>query len=75
MLLKVLFGRRLKQLREKKGVTQEQLAEAVGIQVRQVNRIEHGENGTHFDIVDKMAAFLDVSLDEILDFSEIPKDQ
>jgi transcriptional regulator with XRE-family HTH domain len=72
--LKVLFGRRLKQLRETKGVTQEQLAEAVGIQVRQVNRIEHGKSGTYFDIVDSMAEFLDVSLEEILDFSKISKE-
>jgi transcriptional regulator with XRE-family HTH domain len=74
-VLKVLFGRRLKQLREEKGVTQEQLAEAVGIQVRQVNRIEHGKSGTYFDIVDKMAEFLDVSLEEILDFRGLTEDQ
>jgi transcriptional regulator with XRE-family HTH domain len=73
-VLKVLFGRRLKQLREMKGVTQEQLAEAVGIQVRQVNRIEHGKSGTYFDIVDKMAEFLDVSLEEILDFRGLTED-
>lgn len=71
-ILKILFGKRLRQLREERGITQEQLAEATGYTPRHINRIEHGKSGPHFDQIDKMAEFLDVSLAEIFDFSELP---
>lgn len=74
IILKVLFGKRLRQLREEKGVTQEQLAEAVGYTPRHINRIEHGKSGPHFDQIDKMAEFLDVSLADLFDFSQLPKE-
>lgn len=40
--LRVQFGRRLRQLRRQKDLTQEQLAEAAGISVDMLSNIERG---------------------------------
>ncbi len=53
--LKVLFGKRLRQLRDEKGITQEQLGEAAGLTPQQVSAIERGKHGPQFDHLEKMA--------------------
>jgi transcriptional regulator with XRE-family HTH domain len=42
--LRVQFGRRLRQLRRQKDLTQEQLAETAGISVDMLSNIERGVN-------------------------------
>lgn len=42
--LKLKFGKRLKEIRKAKGLTQEKLAELVNLAPRQLTRIETGEN-------------------------------
>lgn len=56
---------RLKQLREKRALTQARLAELLGISARVYNRWENGVATPHFDTVVKIADILEVSLDEL----------
>lgn len=56
-------GKRIKELRKKRGLTQEQLGEAVGLSYKTVNYIENGVRGTTIDNMDIMAGYFGVSID------------
>ena len=64
-LIKV--GAFLQTLRKEKGLTQEQLAEQVGVARRTVSRWETGSNMPDLDILLELADFYSVGLREILD--------
>jgi transcriptional regulator with XRE-family HTH domain len=64
-LIKV--GAFLQTLRKEKGLTQEQLAEQVGVARRTVSRWETGSNMPDLDILLELADFYSVDLREILD--------
>lgn len=66
--LKQQFGRRIAQLREQKGLTQEQLAEAVNCVVRTIQHIESGDYGTSFDMVERLAAVFGCQAYELFQF-------
>ena len=60
-------GSFFKQLRNEKGLTQEQLAEHFGVSVRTVSRWETGSNMPDLDVLIEMADFYEVDLRELLD--------
>lgn len=57
----------LKELRKEKQLTQEQLAEMLGVTNRSISRWENGVNMPDFDLVIEIANYYDVSIEEILD--------
>lgn len=57
----------LKELRREKQLTQEQLAEILGVTNRSISRWENGVNMPDFDLVIEIANYYDVSIEEILD--------
>lgn len=59
-----LFGARLKELRQKRGLTQEALAEKINLSPNFIGMIERGNRNTSVDNVFKIAKALDVSLAE-----------
>lgn len=61
------IGQFLKQLRRGQGLTQEQLAEALGVSNRSVSRWETGVSLPDFDILLLLAERYGVSMEEILD--------
>lgn len=61
------IGRFLKELRNEKKITQEQLAEKLGVSRRTVSRWETGSNMPDLDILVEMADYYDVDLRELLD--------
>lgn len=66
--LKQKFGKRVKELRKSKGITQEQIAELINIEPPNVSKME---NGLHFpqpDKIEKIATALDVSVQDLFDF-------
>lgn len=70
------FGDRLKQLREARGLSQDQLAVAVNIARSSISHIEANSNGQRYPRQDKMeriADFLNVSLDYLLCRTDIIK--
>ncbi len=61
------IGAFLKELRKEKGLTQEQLAEILGVSGRTVSRWETGTNMPDLSILIQVAEFYDVEVKEILD--------
>ncbi len=70
-----LFGKRLKEIRKCKNITQEQLAEQIGIEPKQICRIENGTCFTTFEKLQKIAHTLNVEVYEFFRFEhKKPKD-
>lgn len=58
----------IKQYRKKHKLTQEELAEEIGISWRQLQRLEHNEEKTHLSTFKKIVKILKIPDDEILEF-------
>ena len=56
------IGQFLRECRKEKGITQEQLAEMLGVTNRSVSRWENGSNLPYLDILIEMADYYDVEL-------------
>ena len=66
LLLSPMFRTRLIQLRKAQGLTQQALADAVGVHVNQIRRYEGGETQPQLDALIGLARALHVSLDELV---------
>ncbi len=66
--LKKQFGKRIKELREKKNYSQEQLAQIVNMEPRHISRIETGNSFTTIENIYKIAKALDVTMSSIFEF-------
>lgn len=64
--LLVDVGRRLKALREAKGLKQREMAEIMEIQLRQYQRYEYGEIGVPLEILNFFADYFNVTTDYLL---------
>lgn len=62
----VAFGRRLRELRVLKGLTQEQLAAVSGLDRSYVGGVERGERNVSLLNLYRLAQALDVTLQELL---------
>lgn len=62
------LANRIKNLRIRKGFSQEELAEASGLSLRTIQRIENGETEPRGDSLKRLAKAFEVSPDEILDW-------
>ena len=60
------IGSFLKELRNEKGITQEQFAEVLGVSGRTVSRWETGANMPDISLLVEIAEFFDVSIPEII---------
>lgn len=60
MNIKKDFGLRIKELRNKKGITQYQLAEMVGIDPKHMSHIETGRSFPKADLIEKFADALGI---------------
>jgi transcriptional regulator with XRE-family HTH domain len=58
--LATVFGRRLKELRRRRGLTQEQLAKLVKLDYKFIGAIERGAKTSSFQTVEKLAKALGV---------------
>lgn len=65
MNIKKDFGQRIKELRNKKGITQYQLAEMVGIDPKHMSHIETGRSFPKADLIEKFANALDIDYTEL----------
>lgn len=71
MTIKKLLGKKIKNLRVKKGLTQEKLAEMVGISQRSLSGIEIGENFLTSETLDKILSCLDISAQELFSLEHL----
>ena len=69
------FATQLKTLRKSKGVTQKQLAQAVGASERGIQSYEIGERKPAFDQLLALADYFDVSLDYLVGRSDVKEKQ
>lgn len=60
MNIKKLLGKRIKELRKNKGITQEALSEKAGIDSKHLSRIECGVNFPSLDLLSKIATILEI---------------
>ena len=60
-------GKFLKELRGEKAITQEQLAEMLGVSNRSISRWENGATMPDFDLLIQIAKYFEVEIEEILD--------
>ncbi|WP_128911793.1 helix-turn-helix domain-containing protein [Granulicella sibirica] len=63
--LPVRLGRRLSELREKRGLTQTQLADTAGIGRAHLSQIENGAVAARVDTLEALSAVLETSLSEL----------
>lgn len=66
--IKKLLGRRIKELRIRKGLTQEQLAELIGVGERNLSKIECGNNFVTSETLSNIISALDVEPSELFNF-------
>lgn len=68
---KQALGARIKELREKRKMTQDTLAELVGIDPKHLSRIENGRNYPSLETLEKLINSLCVTYEDIFSFDHI----
>lgn len=64
----ILFGKHLRELREKKGLSQEALAFEADLSISQISRIERGIVNTSLNQIVSIAIALEIRPADLLDF-------
>lgn len=68
MKLTTKFGKRLKEIRKRKGLTQEQLADLMNMDVNNISYLEQGKHLPKKENLEKLCMALDVEPKELFDF-------
>lgn len=66
---KNFLGKKIKEFRKNKGLTQDKLAEKIGIDVKHLSRIECGKNQLSLNLLYKICYILDVEPFRLFDTS------
>lgn len=66
--LKKQFGKRLQQVRCTTGMTQEELAEKVGLTIESISNMERGIHGPSFDNLEKIVIALNIPAKILFEF-------
>jgi uncharacterized Tic20 family protein/DNA-binding transcriptional regulator YiaG len=66
---KTELSKRVKELRTRKGLSQEQLAEISGLSLRTIQRIENGETEPRGETLKRLMNALEVAPDDLMDWS------
>jgi len=68
-LLQQQFGKRLRQLRRQRDITQEKLAQEADISVEFLSNLERGINAPSFETLERLATALEVSVQDLFNFN------
>ena len=68
---KELLGMRIREVRKLRGLSQERLAEKVGVEPKQISRIEGGKSAPSLDTLEAIAKNLQVEMKDLLDFQHL----
>ncbi len=71
MDIKKLLGKRLKEIRKRRKITQEQVAEFVGIETPSISNIENGKYFPTAENLDKILKILNVRPSDIFTFESL----
>lgn len=66
---KKLLGQRIKEVRKNRGITQEKLAEIIGIETGSLSAIESGRHFPSLITLEKIAKYFDVQIQTFFEFS------
>lgn len=66
--IKILFGRKIKELRKKYNYTQAHLAELVNVDDKHISCIESGKNFPSSDLIERLACALKVEPKNLFEF-------
>ena len=66
------FGRKVAELRNKKGLSQDKLAEMIDYSTNHISKLELARTNPSFDLIVKLANALDIELKELFDFKVDP---
>lgn len=69
--IKILLGKKIKQYRKNKKLTQEQLAELINIEIPSLSNIETGKFAPSLETVQKLCEVLEVNLWELYFFKNL----
>ena len=69
MNVKTLLGKRIKSLRQSRRMTQEELAEKMGISAKYLSSIERGQENPTLDTMIKLSDSLRIELEEVFTVS------
>mgnify|MGYP003577890096 FL=1 len=70
MQLKKQFGKRLQQCRVANKLTQEELAERVGLTIESISNMERGIHGPSFDSLEKISDALGIPAKKLFEFDK-----
>ncbi len=70
-LLTQNFGKKIRLLRFKRGISQEKFSEMAGISRSVMGKIERAEISTTLDSIEKISNAFNISIFELFDFSDI----
>lgn len=68
MNIKTLFGRKIKEYRKKRDLTQSELAELVNVDNKHISCIESGKNFPSPDLIERLATYLEVEPKDLFEF-------
>ncbi len=63
-----VVGRRLRELRKLKGLSQEQMAELAGVNGKYYSEVERGKRNMSIKVMEKIATNLGITLEEVFRF-------
>ena len=66
--IKILFGRKIRELRKKRSFTQARLAELTGVDDKHISCIESGKNFPSSDLIERLSRALGVEIKELFEF-------
>ena len=69
--MKLSIGNKIKALRRERGITQEQLAESIGISFQAVSKWENDISLPDITLVPALASYFNISIDELLSLIHI----
>ena len=64
---KILLGKRLRELRKRKGIKQEKLAELIGVEPASISNIENGKNYPSMTNLESILRVIECSFLEVFD--------
>lgn len=71
--LKYKFGKRVRELRKNVGLTQEQMAEIIGIEPPNISKMENGMHFPQPEKIEKIAKALNVNIFDLFEFEHLQK--
>jgi transcriptional regulator with XRE-family HTH domain len=70
-----LVGRKIREYRTSKGLSQEELAHRAGLHTAHLGQIERGEKSPTIDSLDKIVAALGITFEELFSFEYAPVEE